>query len=163
MKKVGMCGGFSAGGAPDISRWQTRSAQPPDLGWFCFSSPGGASELTTLNSIPCHSRRRMYWSLWTFSDAPPGLRNYPTSVPVAARSRACHRLISDAPPARDHRNFTTPLSWACVGLASHCTAVRFFYILVRGPNSDECWEMPSPKSITWRYMASMYLPVMSPR
>ncbi len=58
-EQVGICGGFGAGGAPDISRWQARSAQPPDLGWFCFSSPGGASERTTSTA---------------FSDSPTPLR-----------------------------------------------------------------------------------------
>jgi len=29
------------------------------------------------------------------------------------------------------------------------------YIRVRGPNSDDWRAMPSPKSVNWKYMASM--------
>jgi hypothetical protein len=37
------------------------------------------------------------------------------------------------------------------------------YIRVRGPNSDDSRARPSPKSVNWNFMASMYFPVMSPR
>ena len=72
------------------------SARPPDLGWFYFSSPGGASELTTSTA---------------FSDSPTPLRGSEMITHLfrwLRANRACHRLISDAPPARDHRNFQHP-------------------------------------------------------
>src|ERR1700692_4586718 len=55
--KIGICGGFSAGGASDISRWQARSAQPPDLGGPVSPAPEGRRNsppvlLVEFNPVP---------------------------------------------------------------------------------------------------------------